>query len=188
MDEYGADLTQPGRAQSPSPLEHLYRQHAAALFAYLCLHIAAREDAEDILLEVFLAALQYPALLDRSPATQGAWLRGVAHHKVVDYYRQTAHRQAVPLEHITDTLFADEGLSPERLALQREGDEHLLAALRRLSALQQQVLSLHFGYGLRSAEIAAILHKQEATVRKLLSRAVNTIRTLYLESKEKESS
>jgi RNA polymerase sigma factor (sigma-70 family) len=188
MDEHIKNLTQVEFERSAPLLEQLYRQHAAAIFAYVCLHIAAREEAEDLLLEVFLAAIQFPALLERNATTQGAWLRRVAQHKIVDYYRQANHRQTVPLEHIPETCFVDEALSPEQMALQREGDADILAALCQLPVLQQQVIHLHFVYGLRSAEIAGILNKQATAVRKLLSRAVNAIRTLYLENKEKQPS
>ena len=37
----------------------LYQRYSAAIFAYLRQHIASREDAEDVLVEVFVAALEY---------------------------------------------------------------------------------------------------------------------------------
>jgi RNA polymerase sigma factor (sigma-70 family) len=51
----------------------------------------------------------------------------------------------------------------------------------KLSKLQQQVLQLRYEDGLRFAEIAIVLNKREEAVRKLLSRTLSTLRTLYLQ-------
>ena len=34
----------------------LYHRHAAAILAYLCQQVASQQDAEDLLVEVFMAA------------------------------------------------------------------------------------------------------------------------------------
>lgn len=52
------------------------------------MRIAIHEEAEDILLEVFLASLEHSDLLEeRSIEMQRAWLRSVAAHKIADHYR-----------------------------------------------------------------------------------------------------
>jgi RNA polymerase sigma-70 factor (ECF subfamily) len=167
------------------PLARLYQAHAPAVLAYLRLRTATREDAEDLLLEVFLAALEHVDMLeDRSDPTQRAWLRGVADHKVADHYRRgggRTQRQQVRLEQVAGTLYEDEARSPERVALAQEEYARLHTLLRGLPRLQQQVVHLRFGYGLRSAEIALALGKNEGAVRKLLWRALTLVRTLYLD-------
>src|SRR5690242_18708253 len=47
-----------GTRLDESPAALLYQRYAPAIFAYLRLHLAVWEDAEDVLLEVFLAALE----------------------------------------------------------------------------------------------------------------------------------
>ncbi|SRR5579885_2121704 len=162
------------------PAARLYQEHAAALFAYLRLRTASREEAEDLLLEVFLAALEHQRMLqDRSHATQRAWLRSVAAHKVADHYRRDTRHPQVTLEQVAETLYADEARSPEQMTLHREEDERLRALLQRLPALQRQVIHLRFVYDLRCEEIAVVLGKREGAVRKLLWRALNLVRALY---------
>lgn len=39
-----------------SPAAMLFHRHAPAIFAFLCQRTASQEDAEDLLLEVFVAA------------------------------------------------------------------------------------------------------------------------------------
>jgi DNA-directed RNA polymerase specialized sigma24 family protein len=44
---------------------------------------------------------------------------------------------------------------------------------------QQQVLQLRFGAGPQFAQIAGLLNKREATLRKLCSRSIALLRTFY---------
>jgi RNA polymerase sigma-70 factor (ECF subfamily) len=185
MQHPGSKSSNPPASSSggdEAPLAWLYEAHAPAILAYLRLRVAVPEDVEDLLLEVFLAALERLDFLEyRSSERQRAWLRGVAAHKVADYYRRQGSRQEERLERVAATLYADEAHSPERLAMAREEYERLQTLLRGLPRLQQQVIHLRFVYGLRSAEIAQALGKKEEAVRKLLWRALTLVRTLYLD-------
>ena len=88
-----------------SPSEQLYALHAPAIFAYVRLYIAAREVAEDIVIDVFLSAFEHSYLLARSAEVQRAWLRKVAYYKIADYYRLQNRRPLVSLEHVAETLY-----------------------------------------------------------------------------------
>jgi DNA-directed RNA polymerase specialized sigma24 family protein len=57
-------------ASDNSPIAALYQAYAHRLIAYARRHTATREDAEDIVLEVFVAALESNALLLRSEGEQ----------------------------------------------------------------------------------------------------------------------
>lgn len=155
--------------------------YAPLLFAYLRLHLSSQEDIEDLLLEVFLAALECANLSGLPAEKQLAWLRRVAHNKLVDRYRNLARLQVVALEGVQESAFFNEHLAPEQVALRREEQANLQKALNRLPLLQQQVLYLHFVNGLRCVEIARVLGKREGTVRVLLSRALNNLRNTYQE-------
>jgi RNA polymerase sigma-70 factor, ECF subfamily len=157
----------------------LYSRHAPVIFAYLCRHIPSREDAEDILLEVFLAALEHGRLATLSEKEQQAWLWAVARNKVVDHYRRATRHPSVTLKQVEETVFENEELAPEQVTLRHEEYAHLHTTLKELPALQQEVLRLRFGNGLRCAEIAAILEKSEGSVRMLLSRTLKFLRTIY---------
>lgn len=162
-----------------SPASALYQRHAATIFAYLRLHAPSWEDAEDLLLEVFLAALESEPLLTLPEGEQLAWLRQVAHHKLVDHFRRAARRATVPLEQLAEVIEMNDELAPEQAALRQEERRQVRAAVGQLPTLQQQVLRLRFGDGLRAAQIATLLGKREEAVRKLLSRTMNHLRTLY---------
>lgn len=158
----------------------LYQRHAQTVFLYLRRHLSSREDAEDLLLEVFLCAVEKTTPLEFSEQQQRAWLLRVARYKLIDHHRQSARRSRVSLDDtIAETLLADEEQGPEQLALREE--EHLVLR-RRFAALPehyQQVLWLRFAYGLHTKAIAQQLQTSDGAVRVLLVRALNSLRSIY---------
>ena len=76
----------------------LYQRYAPGLFAYAYQQTASREDAEDIVLDVFLAVLQNKRFAAFGEKKREAWLWTITRNKVVDYYRRTTRRQQVSIE------------------------------------------------------------------------------------------
>src|SRR5258708_10256006 len=89
----------------------LYERFAVTIFQYLCQQVSNEQDAEDLLLEVFLAAFQDESLSNLPAERQLAWLRRVAHNKVIDRYRHVFLLQFLPLEQTID--LAESALAPE---------------------------------------------------------------------------
>lgn len=160
-------------------LSDLYQQHAPMLLTHLRVNTRSIEDAEDILLDVFVAALERESLRALSMEEQRAWLWRVARNKLVDYYRKRSYRQHVTLDEVSETVFTEDELAPEQVALRDEAHRDLRAAIKQLPALQQEVLLLRFVNGLRAPEIAHILKKRDAAVRMILSRTLNWLRDFY---------
>lgn len=170
-------------AHDDSQIAKLYRQHALSIMIYVHRHVSSREDAEDIVLDVFLAALNQKNLVtltNLDEQQQLAWLRKVAYHKCIDYQRRASRRTAVPLEEAGETLYSDERHSPEELTLRHEEDALLRERLHQLPEHYQTVLQLRFAGGLSCAEIAQHINKSDGAVRILLSRALNILRNIYI--------
>ena len=161
----------------------LYDRFAAPIFDYLSLQLARWQDAEDLLVEIFLAAHNQPMLLSLSTDRQLAWLRRVAKNKVIDHYRHNAVVRLLPLEQ-ADCL-VDSALTPEQRVVRCEDYERLSQAIGQLSAEQQELIHLRYGRELRMATIADLLERPEGTVRKMLARTLLKLRKLY-EQTEKE--
>jgi RNA polymerase sigma factor (sigma-70 family) len=162
--------------RSDSTLFDLYGQ---SIFAYMRLHVSSREDAEDLTAEVFIAACEQDNLSDLQTKEQLAWLRRVAHNKLVDSYRRQARRPAVSLESLVGAIYEDEAQTPEQIALRHEELAQLRKAIGKLSPMQQQVLQLRYSHGLPFADIAILLEKREDAVRQLLSRTLAHLGALY---------
>lgn len=180
------------RSTSPpndSPIAQWYQLHAIPLLAYVRQHVPSREDAEDIVVETFIAALEQKGFSPYALAEQEqlAWLRRVAYHKCIDLYRRSARRPAVPMEETAEILFEDERLSPDQVALRHEDNEVLHLWLSQLPENYQTIVRLRFANGLRSTEISQLLNKSEGAIRVTLSRALNALRDLYINQSEKNS-
>jgi len=171
MQQQPADTAQ-GRLDAS-----LYDRFATTIFTYLLNQVQNEQDAEDLLLEVFLAALSNESLSRLPVQGQLAWLRRVARNKVIDRYRHVALLTLLPIEQAMETI--DDALTPEQHAEQQEKFTHLYQAIAHLPVLQRELLRLRYREGLRFYEIASALEKPEGTVRKLLVRTLQQLRTIY---------
>ncbi|MGH2508896.1 MAG: RNA polymerase sigma factor [Ktedonobacteraceae bacterium] len=156
--------------------EEVYRRYAPAVFTYLLRHIPIHQDAEDLLVEVFLAVLEKLPLLDIDEKRLAAYVQTVARNKMADYYRKRGKWQIVPLEAIMEIAYEPTELAPEQLVLAGEELANLRQAFGALPAQQQTILRLRFAHGLCSRDIAAHLSKKESAVRVMLSRALKFLR------------
>ena len=173
-------------AQVEQEMAALYRKYAPGLLAYVRMRVSSPEDAEDLVVEVFLAALEQAKFAALAEKEKQLWLWRVTRNKVIDAYRRANTRQNVTLEHVADGLFADEIFSPEYSALRQEDYMDLYAHLQSLPPLQQQILRMRFGQGLSCREIATTLGKQENVVRVTLSRSLNLLRKIYQRRREEQ--
>lgn len=166
--------------------EEVYRRHAPAVFAYLLRHVPVYQDAEDLLVEVFMALLEKLPSLDIDERRLAAYVQTIARNKMADYYRQRGRRQVIPLEAIAENVYESEELAPEQLALAGERFAGLHRAFSTLPEQQQTILRLRFIHGLRSGEIAAHLARSENSVRVMLSRSLKFLRKHDFLSEERD--
>lgn len=172
-----SDATPLARNRQPTMsavVEQLYQEHAATVLAYLHARLASLADAEDMLADVFMAALRSG---DAQEPPGVGWLMTVARHRVADFYRRrsrTEDRHLAPVG--MEDAPAGESDDPEWLALREEERRELFRLIRRLPEEQQDVLALRFASGLRCPQIAQLTGRSEDSVRKLLSRTVSRLR------------
>ncbi|HEU5377479.1 MAG TPA: sigma-70 family RNA polymerase sigma factor [Ktedonobacteraceae bacterium] len=172
--------------QAAQEMAILYRKYAPGLLTYVRMRIPSEEDAEDLVVDVFLAAIENTRFINLTEKEQQLWLWRVTRNKVIDRYRRAKTRQNVTLEHVAESLFEDEITGPEYRALRQEDYIDLYAHLQSLPPLQQQILRLRFGQDLSCREIAATLGKQENAVRVTLSRSLNLLRKIYQRRREEQ--
>src|SRR6516162_8350847 len=76
----------------------LYDRFALTIFNFICQHVSNKQDAEDLLVEVFLAAFLNAALSSHPANRRMGWLLRVTRNKLVDRHRHDAYITLVPLE------------------------------------------------------------------------------------------
>ena len=134
----------------------LARAYAPAIFRLAYARTGSREDAEDIMQEVFLRLLRAgPDFADRAHAR--AWLLRVAANCANDWFRAPWRRREGPL---TDSLPAPE-----------HEDGGVVEAVLALPAKYRTAVHLYYYEELSVAEIAKITGKSESAVKSRLFRA-----------------
>lgn len=166
------DLLQRAQAHDAVALGEIYDRYAARMYSYVYARIGHRETAEDMTAEVFLRMLEALGKGRFARTSLSAWLYRIAHNLVVDYYRR--HRPTlVPLE---PTVRAAD--TPVEIAEERWNQERMRQALAHLTPDQQQVIALRFGQKMKAREVAQVLGKSEAAVRKLQRRGLASLRRI----------
>lgn len=161
------------RAGAEWAWEPLYREAAPMVLGYL--KGKGVEDPEDVLEEVFVAAVKGIASLEGDFRAFRTWLLTIAHHRVVDDYRRRSRRREDLIG--DDVLVSAGGLGDaEQEALARLGAAQLLQSVGRLPRSQQDVLLLRVVADLSVAEVAAVLGKSAGAVKALQRRALAGLR------------
>jgi RNA polymerase sigma-70 factor (ECF subfamily) len=166
----GTNLPSPLEPAGPGALVNdLYARYARALLGYLYHRLPSLTDAEDVLAEVFLAALRAAT---RGEMPGPGWLMTVARRQVAGFYRERHHEPFTEEQLQVEETLQD----PEWVALRAEERAQLVALVAELSGEQRDVLMLRFAGGLRSAEIAQLLGKTDEATRAMLSRTIRHLR------------
>jgi RNA polymerase sigma-70 factor (ECF subfamily) len=150
-------------------LEELYLLHFDRIYSYLHLSVGNRHDAEDLTTQTFLKMLESIGKFRWQSAPFSAWLFRIAHNLAMDHFR--ANRRWQPEEEVPEPVGSEER-SAEDQAFQSIGRQSMLELIEKLSAEQQQVLTLKFVFNFPNAEVATILGKSEGAIKSLQHRAL----------------
>jgi len=146
--------------------EQLYRRTARDLLAYLARRVELREDAADLLAEVYLVAWRRWHDVPSAPADR-LWLFGVARRVLLEH-RTREVRRAAGADRLRRELAVRAGGTAQ------EDDARpaaVRAALEALSGLDRELLTLTLWDGFTVAEAAAVVGIRAGTARVRLHRA-----------------
>ncbi len=139
--------------------------NAILRLAYSYVHNMA--DAEDILQETLIRILQADPQFENA-AHERAYILRTAANAAKNHLAYSKRRE-------TDEL------SEELVAEKREDLSFVWEAVKQLPKISREVLHLHYYEGYKTAEIAAILWRREATVRSDLKRARERLKEILKE-------
>ena len=155
-------------------LSRIYEQTVAQVFAISRGLLRCKEDAEEVVCDVYTNAWQRAGTYDSNRGTVMAWLAVMARNRAIDRLRQ--RRAALSLDDDKHAAVAaslvGESLSPERVLEQFQSGSAVHRALRSLSPERRYLLGLAFFQGLSHREIADATRIPLGTVKSHLRRAL----------------
>ena len=157
-------------------LAAIYDRYRVILFGLLVRILKSREEAEDVLQEVFLQVWNRAAAFDDTRGRPFTWLVTLTRSRGIDRLRSLAARERVAIagareasEEVSDAV-AD--------AFRSEQREVVTAALEQLPEEQKQSLMLAYFDGLTQSEIAAKLGAPLGTVKTRIRSGLRKLRDL----------
>ncbi len=157
-------------------LTALYDRYRLILFGLLVRILNSREEAEDVLQEVFLQVWRRAADFDEERGRPFTWLVTLARSRAIDRLRLLGARQR-----LTDSVALE--VSPEASdavadTLHAEQSEIIARALASLPAEQRRALKLAYFEGLTQSEIATRVGSPLGTVKTRMRAGMTTLREL----------
>ena len=161
------DLVRRARAGDSEAFEELVRLHLRAAYAVALGVTGDPADAEDVVQDSFIAALE--RIEDcQEPDRFSGWLLAIVRNRALNFRRKQVVRSAAPLSVLNAT---SSDASPEQDTARELLRAELTSALRELTETQRQVVLLHDLEGYKHREIGDILGISEGASRFHLSTA-----------------
>jgi RNA polymerase sigma-70 factor (ECF subfamily) len=130
-------------------------------------------DVDDLVQRTFLACIERPDSY-RGTGSFKAWLLGIARFQLLRHLRrQHRGRKAIGLASVTSEEL---GGSPSSLVGDRQEQQLLARALRRIPMEFQLAIELYYWEELSTADVAVVLDVAPGTVRSRLTRARDLLR------------
>jgi RNA polymerase sigma-70 factor, ECF subfamily len=151
----------------------LYEAYFDKIYRYMAVRIQNEMEAEDMTQQVFIKMLKSIDSYTIKGIPFSSWLYRIAHNQLIDHYRMQNKRATVPIDEIPERANDDD---PQRNFEQKMDVEQLMQATKKLTAAQQEVISLRFTGELSIAECAEIMGKSEGAIKALQHSAVLALR------------
>ncbi|OGD15405.1 hypothetical protein A2V47_02570 [Candidatus Atribacteria bacterium RBG_19FT_COMBO_35_14] len=156
---------------------YLMKRYETKLLNYILkISNISREDAEDILQEVFIKAYQNLNDFDLNYKFSN-WIYSIAHNTTISVFRKKKVRpQTVSWEDKDLNDILESTLDAENTSLQKLTYKHILKITNQLPLKYKEVLILKFVEGKDYQEISDILHKPMGTIATLINRAKKSLK------------
>lgn len=136
----------------PQALERLYDRHAGYALAVARRIVGSREEAEEVVQDVFWRLWRSSIQYDPGRGQFRTWLFGICRNRAIDSLRRRARRPGTG--RVPSELELADGPRSEDLVFEKQQRRRVEAALARLSAPQRTAIELSFYQGLTHREIA----------------------------------
>jgi RNA polymerase sigma-70 factor, ECF subfamily len=160
-----------------SVFNRLYEQYHNDVFRFLIYLIRDRDQAEDLMHEVYVRVLRaYSGFEGKS--SEKTWLFSIAKNVAIDHYRKNSVRRKHSFDKFDwekSELVSTETL-PDNLIVLNEEMKELLNVLDTCTGDQKMVIHMRYIHDLSIADTAEVLGWSEGKVKTTQHRAINALR------------
>jgi RNA polymerase sigma-70 factor (ECF subfamily) len=157
-------------------LARLYDGYRVILFGLLLRILNSRQEAEDVLQEVFLQVWNKAADFNEERGRPFTWLVTLARSRAIDRIRSLSSRERVVQKAAQEIIEETSDASED--AIRAQEGRVVRDALRELPEDQQRVLDLAYFEGLTQSEIAKQLETPLGTIKTRMRSGMTKLREL----------
>lgn len=159
-----------------SGFQAVYEEYYDRVYNYVYQLLLHRQNAEDVVSETFLNALNAWPRYDPERASVATWLCAIARHCASNFLRASARQARVSLESLREQgTLKEPAENPWEAG---SAEECAWEILNQLSAEERGFLGMRYGMGLSNREVARILDISEAAAAKRYARLLDKCRKI----------
>ena len=167
----------------------LFERHHRGLFRYFVSMTSKREQAEDLVQEVFFRMLRYRTSYDPSQSFT-AWMYQIARNAGVDQVRKRGGVQVVDIDTYVDRRaeLVSASPGPEESVARGQDLALLRRAMDQLPEGKREILVLSRFQGMKHEDIAEVLGCEVGTVKVRVYRAIRALEQIYFALEKEKAS
>jgi len=162
----------------PEAFSELYDIYFPKIFRYISWRVGNRNDAEDIVSDIFTKILNKLNLFQwQKNATFSSWIFRIAYNTLTDYYRANSKKNHINIDDLPE-IEADDILPSEEWD-RKQLFKKLYKMIQGLPDRQAEIITMRFFTGMKNKEIAEVLKIEERSVSSSLCRGLKTLHDNY---------
>ena len=173
------DLVVAAQAGDVEAFGRLYDRYVDVVYRFIYYRLGDRAHAEDLTSETFMRALRRLHSLQNQGRDPAAWFVTIARNLVLDHVKSARYRLEVTVEDAYEPAhLAPASDSAETTVLTALTNARLIEAVQNLSDEQRECVVLRFLHGFSVAETAAVMGKNDGSIKALQHRAVRRLHAM----------
>src|SRR5689334_12237121 len=153
------------RARDAAALQSLYDETSRVLFSLAYRILNGREDAEEVILDVYQQVWNAPDRFDAARGSVLSWLAIVTRNRAIDRVRQSNVRRSREVHFEEPVERASESPAPEAESILSQQRRLVRQAMASLGKEQREAIELAFYSGMSHSEVAEALGAPLGTVK-----------------------
>jgi len=149
---------------------YLYDNYSSALYSLILTIVSGREQANDVLQEVFIKVWRQIENYDENKGRLYTWMMQIARNAAIDHLRTREHKEGRKNQELTESVYehGSADFNPDKIGLRQ--------IVNNLKSEYKELVELSYFHGLTQEEISRSLNIPLGTVKTRLRTALIQLR------------